>query len=85
MSERMAAHSHPLPGCNEKRVGRVNLQMTSLKRKSFRFLAYRFDIVVVREQLLVPQGETFITRQFFVALLLLSPEALTVITLKKYF
>lgn len=73
----MAAHSHPLLGCSEKRVGRVNLKMKSLKRESFSFLAYRFDILVVWEQLLVAQGETFITRQFFVALLLLCPEAWT--------
>lgn len=59
--------------------------MTSLRRKSFSFPACRFDVLVVWEQLLVAQGETFITRQFFVVLLLLCPKALTVITLKKYY
>ena len=66
---------------NERRVAAED---EIKKMKSFSFIEYRYDLLVVQEQLLVVQEVIFIfiMRQFFVALFLLCPEGLTVTTLK---
>lgn len=57
----MAAHCHSWCGWNKKGLtGEGHLKVKFRKMKSFSFIAHKYDLFIVWEQLLVVQEETFI-------------------------
>lgn len=83
--ERMAVHSCPLLGWNEKGLGRSTWRWNFKKWKISVLLHPNMTYWLFRNSCWWHRRNLYLFRQFFMPLFLLCPEGLTVITLEKIF